>query len=297
MKRTAAWVLASTLLAAPLALPVTPLQAAPPQPQAPAPAAPGKNEPQSAKIDAAREKAERLYEALSKDPSVPEILEIIAKNLTEVQGITDQLKAADDVDAVINDVSRRFDTIADSFGRVADISRGVFERRFEQLRDLSAIEREVGFNMADVKNRVRAMQQGNGKLAERVRTGELSGAELNNARTDLKANEVVIRTLQASIEVWNTFGDEHARLTEKLDKHSSVLNSFLHTLKRNADVYRSVAEILRLRKSLAAITTEFRSLERLNDHVDELEKSWQSLDQAIDKLRKQPFARPTPPSS
>ena len=53
---------------------------------------------------------------------------------------------------------------------------------------------------------------------------------------------------------------------------------------------------MRLRKSLAAVVGQLKSIQNLGEHIERMDKSWQELDKAIDKLRNEKFLKTVPAS-
>lgn len=251
---------------------------------------------QSKRIDDLRQGAADIFEQLSRDPNISDILTILQENLKESEEVTKIIQETNDVDSVIDEVSTRFDQIADNFAQIAKISPRVFENRLLGIQSLEAIQREAALDTGDVHRRIREWRAKNRALENKIRSGELSNVELNNAKIDIRANDLVIKSLVASIEVWNSFAEQHEQLIDSINEHSGRLDNFLHALKRNADIYRSVAEIMRLRKSLAAVVGQLKSIQNLGEHIERMDKSWQELDKAIDKLRNEKFLKTVPSS-
>ena len=251
---------------------------------------------QSKRIDDLRQGAADIFEQLSRDPNISDILTILEENLKESEAVTKIIQDTNDVDSVIDEVSTRFDQIADNFAQIAKISPRVFENRLLGIQSLEAIQREAALDTGDVHRRIKDWRARNRALENKIRSGELSNVELNNAKIDIRANDLVIKSLVASIEVWNSFAEQHEQLIDSINEHSGRLDNFLHALKRNADIYRSVAEIMRLRKSLAAVVGQLKSIQNLGEHIERMDKSWQELDKAIDKLRNEKFLKTVPAS-
>ncbi len=251
---------------------------------------------QSKRIDDLRQGAADIFEQLSRDPNISDILSILDENLKESEAVTKVIRETNDVDSVIDEVSTRFDQIADNFEQIAKISPKVFENRLLGIQSLEAIQREAALDTGDVHRRIKEWRAKNRSLEDQIRSGDLSNVELNNAKIDIRANDLVIKSLVASIEVWNSFAAQHDQLISSINKHSGRLDNFLHALERNADVYRSVAEIMRLRKSLVAVVNQLKSIQNLGEHIERMDKSWQELDKAIDKLRNEKFLKTVPAS-
>src|SRR5437660_8990832 len=88
--------------------------------------------------------------ATQSDPSIPDILNSLDKNIAAAKHIREMVGGPQKVtDEQIAEVARQVSDIAKSFRAIADLAPGVFQRRKQELANVDAVGEEIGFRLAD----------------------------------------------------------------------------------------------------------------------------------------------------
>ncbi len=127
----------------------------------------------------------KSIEATQSDPTIPDILDALDANIAA----TRKLRELVDGDTTVTEeqmaeIAAEITTIAKSFGSIAELAPGVFERRLAQLGNIDAIGQEVGFRIADAKARLEALKEGNAEIDTYVRSETLTPARDREASPD-----------------------------------------------------------------------------------------------------------------
>ena len=227
----------------------------------------------------------KSIEATQSDPTIPDILDALDANIAA----TRKLRELVDGDTTVTEeqmaeIAAEISTIAKSFGAIAELAPGVFERRLAQLGNIDAIGQEVGFRIADAKARLEALKQGNAEIDASVRSETLTPAEIEKLRLTRQANDAEMHSLEAAVAAWTYFSERHADVVTRLGDQSANLDVFFHALKENARVYDSAARTLNMANSLNLALSTLGSVEDLDSLRSDLVKSWTDLMKIVDEV-------------
>jgi len=227
----------------------------------------------------------RSIEATQSDPTIPDILDALDANIAA----TRRLRELVDGDTTVTEeqmaeIAAEITTIAKSFGAIAELAPGVFERRLDQLGNIDAIGQEVGFRIADAKARLEALRQGNVEIDGYVRSETLTPPEIEKLRLTRQANDAEMHSLEAAVAAWTYFSERHADVVTRLGDQSANLDVFFHALKENARVYDSAARTLNMANSLNLALSTLGRVEDLDSLRSDLVRSWTDLMKIVDEV-------------
>jgi hypothetical protein len=227
----------------------------------------------------------RSIEATQSDPSIPDILEALDTNIAATRRLREMVDGEGPVgEAEMAEIAREIGTIARSFGAIAALAPGVFERRLAQLSSIDAIGQEVGFRIADANARLAALRQGNAEIDAYVKSETLTPPEIEKLRLTRQANDAEIHSLEAALAAWKYFAERHADVLARLGDQSANLDVFFHALKENARVYDSAARTLNMANSLNLALSTLGSVEDLDSLRSDLVRSWSDLMKIVDEV-------------
>ncbi len=220
------------------------------------------------------------------DPSIPEILAALDRNIAATRRIRDLAGAEGAVidEQTMTEIAGEVATIARSFREIAEMAPDVFRRRLQELGTIEAVGDQVGFRIADARSRLAELADDNRRIQETLRTRQLSQAEIEKLRLTQQANNAETHSLDAAIEAWGFFGDRHGQVMEKMADQSEDLDVFFHALRENARVYEAAAQTLNLANSLKLALSELESVQNLDAMRSSLVESWGDLMRIVDEV-------------
>ena len=227
----------------------------------------------------------KSIEATQSDPTIPDILSALDANIAA----TRRLRALVDADGPVSEeqmteIATEITAIAKSFGAIAALAPGVFERRLTELGNIDAIGQEIGFRIADAKARLEALREGNAEIDAYVRGETLTRPEIEKLRLTRQANDAEMHSLEAAVAAWTYFSERHADVMARLGDQSTNLDVFFHALKENARVYNSAARTLNMANSLNLALSTLGSVEDLDSLRSDLVQSWTDLMKIVDEV-------------
>ena len=227
----------------------------------------------------------KSIEATQSDPTIPDILDALDANIAATRKLRELVDGGTTVtEEQMAEIAAEITTIAKSFGSIAELAPGVFERRLAQLGNIDAIGQEVGFRIADAKARLEALKEGNAEIDTYVRSETLTRPEIEKLRLTRQANDAEMHSLEAAVAAWTYFSERHADVVTRLGDQSANLDVFFHALKENARVYDSAARTLNMANSLNLALSTLGSVEDLDSLRSDLVKSWTDLMKIVDEV-------------
>lgn len=220
------------------------------------------------------------------DPSIPEILAALDRNIAATRRIRDFVGAEGAVidEQTMTDIAGEVSTIARSFREIAEMAPDVFRRRMQELGTIDAVGDQVGFRIADARSRLAELEQDNQRIQNALRNDQLRQSEIEKMRLTQQANNAESHSLTAAIEAWGFFGDRHGQIMEKMADQSEDLDVFFHALRENARVYEAAAQTLNLANSLKLALSELESVQNLDAMRSSLVESWGDLMRIVDEV-------------
>ena len=175
----------------------------------------------------------KSIEATQSDPTIPDILDALDANIAATRRLRELVDAEGPVtEEQMAEIATEITAIAKSFGAIADLAPGVFERRLAELGNIDAIGQEVGFRIADAKARLEALRTGNAEIDTYVRSETLTKPEIEKLRLTRQANDAEMHSLEAAVAAWTYFSERHADVMARLGDQSTNLDVFFHALRR-----------------------------------------------------------------
>ena len=223
--------------------------------------------------------------ATQSDPRIPDILEALDRNIAAAKHIREMVGGKDKVtDAEIADVARQVSAIAKSFRQIAELAPGVFQRRKQQLANISAVGEEIGFRLAEASDRLAELHRDNDQIQKTLRAGNLPRTDIEKLRLTQGANDAEIHSLEAATAAWNYFAERHDEVSSKLADQSGDLDVFFHALRENARVYDAAARTLNMANSVKLALKDLDSIQNLQAVQNQLVASWGDLMKIVDEV-------------
>jgi chromosome segregation ATPase len=223
--------------------------------------------------------------ATQNDPSIPDILGALDKNIAAAKHIREMVSGQQKVtDEQIAEVSRQVSAIAKSFREIADLAPGVFQRRKQELANIDTIGEEIGFRLADASDRLTELHRDNDQIQKTLREGNLPRTDIEKLRLTEGANDAEIHSLEAAVAAWNYFAERHSDVSSKLADQSADLDVFFHALRENARVYEAAARTLNMANSVKVALHDLDSIQNLEAVQNQLVQSWGDLMKIVDEV-------------
>src|SRR5690349_19205592 len=223
--------------------------------------------------------------ATQSDPSIPDILNALDRNIAAAKHIREQVSGPGKVtDEEIAEVAKQVSDIAKSFREIAELAPGVFQRRKQELTNISTIGEEIGFRLAEASDRLAELHRDNDQINNTLRAGNLPRTDIEKLRLTLGANDAEIHSLEAATAAWNYFAERHDELASKLSDQSADLDVFFHALRENARVYDAAARTLNMANSVKVALKDLDSIQNLETVQNQLVQSWGDLMKIVDEV-------------
>jgi chromosome segregation ATPase len=223
--------------------------------------------------------------ATQNDPSIPDILGALDKNIAAAKHIREMVGGQQKVtDDQIAEVSRQVSAIAKSFREIADLAPGVFQRRKQELANVDKIGEEIGFRLADASDRLTELHRDNDQIQKTLREGNLPHTDIEKLRLTEGANDAEVHSLEAAVAAWNYFAQRHSDVSSKLADQSADLDVFFHALRENARVYEAAARTLNMANSVKVALHDLDSIQNLEAVQNQLVQSWGDLMKIVDEV-------------
>jgi chromosome segregation ATPase len=223
--------------------------------------------------------------ATQNDPSIPDILGALDKNIAAAKHIREMVGGQQKVtDDQIAEVSRQVSAIAKSFREIADLAPGVFQRRKQELANVDKIGEEIGFRLADASDRLTELHRDNDQIQKTLREGNLPRTDIEKLRLTEGANDAEVHSLEAAVAAWNYFAERHSDVSSKLADQSADLDVFFHALRENARVYEAAARTLNMANSVKVALHDLDSIQNLEAVQNQLVQSWGDLMKIVDEV-------------
>ena len=224
-------------------------------------------------------------EATQTDPTIPDILDAMNRNIEATRRIRELAEAEDNLtDEQIHQIGIEIAGIADSFQLIADVAPEVFARRWQEISTLDAIGDAIGFRIADARLRLEELHADNDMIQQELLNAELTLADVEKRRLTQQANNAEIQSLGAAMIAWEIFSERHTEVMDRMGDQTEDLDVFFHALRENARVYRAAAQTLNLAKSLQDAVADLETIGTLELMRSQLVQSWGDLMRIVDEV-------------
>jgi hypothetical protein len=223
--------------------------------------------------------------ATQTDPTIPDILDALDRNIEATRRIRELAEATDVLtDEQVQQIAAEIGGIADAFQEIADVAPEVFARRWQEISTLEAIGDAIGFRVAEANARLDQLHADNAQIAQDLVNANLSRVELEKRRLTQQANNAEIQSLEAAMVAWQIFSDRHTEVMARMGDQTDDLEIFFHALNENARVYRAAAQTLNLAKSLREAIADIETIGTLDLMRSQLVQSWGDLMRIVDEV-------------
>ena len=163
--------------------------------------------------------------------------------------------------------------------------RGCFQRRKQELANISAVGEEIGFRLADATDRLAELHRDNDQIQKTLRAGNLPRTDIEKLRLTQGANDAEIHSLEAATAAWNYFAERHDEVSSKLADQSADLDVFFHALRENARIFSAAARTLNnMANSVKLALKDLDSIQNLQAVQNQLVQSWGDLMKIVDEV-------------
>lgn len=220
----------------------------------------------------------RSVQATQTDPTIPEILEAIDRNIAATQRIRELAETTPTLaDEQMQQIGREIADIAQSFQDIANLAPDVFARRMAEIGTLDDIGDAVGFRIGDTRARLAALEADNQRIQNDLVAGGITEAQVEMRRLTQQANNAEIQALNAAMAAWDVFSERHGEVMTRMGDQTEDLEVFFHALRENARVYAAAAQTLSLANSLRAALADLEHIETLDIMRSQMVQSWSDL--------------------
>ena len=217
-------------------------------------------------------------EATQTDPTIPDILEALDRNIQATRAIRELAENTPVLtDDQVREIGAQISAIAQSFQQIANLAPEVFSRRYQEIATLEAIGTAVGFRIADNRARLEELRADNLRIQNDLVNGTLTQADVEKRRLTQQANNAEIQALDAAMAAWDYFGQRHTEAMGRMGDQTEDLDVFFHALRENARVYAAAAQTLSLANSLRTALADLDRIELLDTMRGQLVQSWGDL--------------------
>lgn len=212
----------------------------------------------------------------------------IKKNLEKFQLLYQKIQETEYVDDIIDEVANGLDAIARSYVKISSIKESVLDYRQNGMSKLTDIEGKTLKTIETLNQEMQKLNQENVTLQTELESVE-DGTEKRKIQVSLKANESIIKSLNAQILIWEKFYDAQKRLITKLDLNTDQIDLLMHILEKNALVYKEASNVVKLRRSAVAALKNLSALSDMQGILSELETSWYDVDILVTQISEVDF--------
>ncbi|MCC6734719.1 MAG: hypothetical protein IT534_01165 [Bauldia sp.] len=220
----------------------------------------------------------RSVQATQTDPTIPDILEAIDRNIAATQRIRELAETTPTLtDEQMQQIGREIAEIAQSFQDIANLAPDVFSRRMGEIGTLDAIGNAVGFRIGETRSRLAELEADNTRIQQELVAGGINEAQTEMRRLTQQANNAEIQSLNAAMAAWDVFSQRHGEVMARMGDQTEDLEVFFHALRENARVYAAAAQTLSLANSLRAALADLERIETLDLMRSQMVQSWSDL--------------------
>ncbi len=220
----------------------------------------------------------RSVQATQTDPTIPDILEAIDRNIASTQRIRELAETTPTLtEDQMQQIGREIAEIAQSFQEIANLAPEVFSRRMAEIGTLDDIGEAVGFRIGDTRSRLAALEADNQRIQNDLVAGGINEAQVEMRRLTQQANNAEIQALNAAMAAWDVFSERHGEVMTRMGDQTEDLEVFFHALRENARVYSAAAQTLSLANSLRAALADLERIETLDLMRSQMVQSWSDL--------------------
>jgi len=224
-------------------------------------------------------------EATQTDPTIPDILAALDRNIEATRRIRELAEAEETLtDEQIQQIGAEIAEIAESFQQIADVAPEVFARRWQEISTLEAVGNAIGFRIADARATLEELRADNQQIQQELLNAELTRADIEKRRLTQQANNAEIQSLEAAMIAWEIFAERHTEVMDRMGDQTEDLDIFFHALRENARVYRAAAQTLNLAKSLRDALADLETIGTLELMRSQLVQSWGDLMRIVDEV-------------
>ncbi len=213
---------------------------------------------------------------------------LLESNLLAFQQLKLRVEQAAHMDDIIAELSVELDRIAANFEDAASMRRDYSRYTDKSTHELNGKRHETRAAIAEIDRRI-AEKTIELDRAKRALPTAASSIERDRHQITINANQSVLHSLQAQIDIWQRFERAQARLLATLKISTERVDYVLFVLEKNAQVYREAANTAKLRNNVRLALSDLQALGGIESSLIDLAASWREVDQIVNEIGRQEF--------
>ena len=217
-----------------------------------------------------------------------EAYKLINKSLEKFRDLYKQVKKAEYVDDVIDEVTDSLEEIATTYEKVASLKIDIAKYRGNKISKLSKAKDGTIKTVEDLNVELRQVLSENKSLKDKL-SYTYDEIDKQKIEVSIKGNESIINSIEAQQEIWRRFHAAQNKLINRLELNGRKIDLLLHVLKTNAAVYREAANVAKLRRSAKAALKNLQSLSDIQNILGDLQNSWLEVNDLVSEISNADF--------
>ncbi len=213
---------------------------------------------------------------------------LLKSNLAAFEQLKARVDQASRIDDIIAELSADLDTIAGNFEQAANMRRDYQEFTADTDQALLQRQQQTRAAIEEIQRRI-VQRQTELDAARRALPNAQAGIDTDRHRITISANQSVLQSLTAQVEIWQRFESAQSRLIATLKMSSERVDYVLFVLEKNAQVYRAAANTAKLRNNVRLALGDLQALGGIESSLIDLEASWRELDKIVSEIGRQEF--------
>jgi hypothetical protein len=214
--------------------------------------------------------------------------DLIKTSLGKFRDLHQQVKEAEYVDDVIDEVTDALDEIATTYEDVANLKRNIAHNRAKNTAHFLGAKDGTNKTVQEleIEKKMVVLEAASMRKKLSYTTDEIEKQKLE---ISIKGNESIINSLEAQETIWRKFHAVQEKLLTRLNLNGRKIDLLLHVLKTNAAVYREAANVAKLRRSAKAALKNLQSLSDIQGILGDLQNSWVEVNDLVSEISSADF--------
>lgn len=205
----------------------------------------------------------------------------IRSNIDTFNSLYQLVNSAKHIDDIIDELADGLLEIAISYEQISQQRENIFSYRRKGINDLSGIKDNSIDRDRAIRTEITRIQRQNEQLRLSIQRNTEGSHQRTQDEITLRANEVVMKSLESQLIVWNKFTIHQERLIVEIENSNQPLELLMHIMEQNARVYREAYNAVKLRKEARIALQNLAALAEMGSLLGELQDTWEKLDKII----------------
>lgn len=214
---------------------------------------------------------------------------LIMENIEQFEKIKLKISEAKKVDDVIDEVADKLYEISKTYEKIIANKTNILQTHEKSLNvisniDTKIIDKSIKENNEKITTIKKEISELNNSIIDKLNRIQKRRLEIN-----INSKKSVVNSLLAKNKVWNNFRKIQAKLLKKLKTNSEIIDLFMFTMEKNAEVYKEAADVAMLRKNAKSMLSQLVSLNSTDDVIKDIESNWEEINNLMDEISKSDF--------